>query len=657
LVRVVRRVAQDRLRLAPRTGLRHVRDVRGTIVVGGIALCGLARAEYSLPPPQPPVSQAGWALYDRYCLACHGALGDGAGPAAPWLAPRPRNFQHGAFAWRTTASGSPPTREDVVITILYGAPGAMPAFGDVLSPGELDQLVDVVQAYTPGTPFARTRTRHAALAKAGDAGRGAQLWTARGCARCHGDGGQGDGPAAATLTDAAGEKAPPYDLTRVLLRRPRAPDGDREAIADSIAYGLDGTAMPGNPSLGPEALADLVAYVDSIRAHGAAPENAWPIPARAIEADRAAFPRFDGGTWPGRGDSDDAVLFGGPIEPQGPPSATLAPAEASLSEQQCARCHAKQAREWTDTIHAQATAPGVVAQLPSMAGAQVAACQRCHAPLAEQRTDLPLRAQGVTCSACHVRWWTRFGPPRVASSLIPIGGYPLREQAIYERGDFCLPCHQLPARDAVDGRPLLDTYREWLLGPYMRRGVQCQHCHMPNREHTWKGVHDPDTFRQGIRVEAIAARTRDGVVSVRARVWNQGAGHFLPTTPTPAAWLRVELIDAHGAPIAGARADKRIGRAIAFVDGAWQVREDTRIPPGESLELAGAWTDGRVAEAASARVTVEVHPDDYYEGFYRTKLAGTLSADERAPYEAALARATGSHYVAYTRDVRVTIAP
>jgi len=144
---------------------------------------------------------------------------------------------------------------------------------------------------------------------------------------------------------------------------------------------------------------------------------------------------------------------------------------------------------------------------------------------------------------------------------------------------------------------------------------------------------------------------------VRARVWNQGAGHFLPTTPTPAAWLRVELVDARGEPIAGAKAEKRIGRAIEFVDGAWHVREDTRIPPGENVELAGAWRDGRTADAASVRVTVLVHPDDYYEGFYRTKLAGKLTDDERAQYQAALVRATASHYVATTQDARVTIVP
>jgi len=199
---------------------------------------------------------------------------------------------------------------------------------------------------------------------------------------------------------------------------------------------------------------------------------------------------------------------------------------------------------------------------------------------------------------------------------------------------------------AVEGRPLLDTYREWLTGPYMPRGVQCQHCHMPGREHTWKGIHDPETFRQGYRLETITARGRAGVVSVRARLWNVGAGHYLPTTPTPAAWLEVELVDRAGKPIAGAKASRRIGRDIVSKPSGWVVREDSRIPPGGSLEVAAGWKNGRVAEATHVKVTVRVHPDDYYARLYRNRLEGELTEEARADYQAALERAIGNQYVA-----------
>ena len=170
-------------------------------------------------------------------------------------------------------------------------------------------------------------------------------------------------------------------------------------------------------------------------------------------------------------------------------------------------------------------------------------CRRCHTPLAEQRDDRTLGHEGVTCASCHVRAWGRNGPPNVAPSLASLPGYPLTEMSIYERSDFCMACHQLPPRTAVAGKPLLNTYKEWLEGPYMRRGIQCQSCHMPNREHQWLGVHDRDTFRQAIRLAVTATRS-GGVVHVTAELANIGAGHDLPTTTTPAAWLRIELLDA-----------------------------------------------------------------------------------------------------------------
>jgi hypothetical protein len=198
----------------------------------------------------------------------------------------------------------------------------------------------------------------------------------------------------------------------------------------------------------------------------------------------------------------------------------------------------------------------------------------------------------------------------------------------------------------VNGTPLLNTYREWLEGPYMRRGIQCQHCHMAGREHTFRGVHDPQTFRQAISVSAISRRTA-GEVHARARVTNVGAGHMVPTTPTPAAWLIIELVDRAGRAVDGARTEQRIGRHIESRKGNWFELEDTRIAPGASLELAGAWTSGRVDEATGVRVTVRVHPDDFYEGFYRQKLSRRLDPEARALFEEALATALAARYVAF----------
>ncbi|HEX4449390.1 MAG TPA: c-type cytochrome [Kofleriaceae bacterium] len=564
-----------------------------------------------------PHDLPGWSRYEQLCVACHGSRGDGLGPAAAYARGEPRDFTRGAFEWRTTPFGAPASDADLARTIRLGARGtSMPAFGDVLGERDIAEMIAIVRAFAPnvGTP------QHAIALGVEPAAttNGAAIWARAGCASCHGDDGRGNRALA----------SPPYDLTREPLHRPResdAPADRRRAAAWSIATGMTGTAMPGFAQL---SAADLWALADRVVELGA---NAHD--------DRMAMgsAKLAIGTWPGS-DPDEATMFGSAVPPQGPPPASLAPAEASLSARQCARCHAKQAREWQPSLHAGAMSVGYRARLAD--GVDPTNCARCHAPLAEQRSDKPLAAESVQCAGCHVRAWTRRGPAGVAPSLVTLPDYPFTPSPIYDRADFCMTCHQLPPSSAVAGKPLLNTYKEWLEGPYMRRGIQCQSCHMPDREHTWLGVHDPATLRQAYRLDARA--TRDGdAIRVDVELANIGAGHDLPTTATPAIYVIVELLD--GTRTVG-RFAQRIGRDI-YWDGSWHERSDTRIAPGESLKIARAWH----GHATAARVTVEAHPDEYYEGLYASRLGANPLASSL--YGAALQKARGSHYIAETREI------
>ncbi|MGE0395129.1 MAG: cytochrome c [Kofleriaceae bacterium] len=637
-----------------------VLGVKIFVVTAGV----IAVAAWTWPAARPsPRALPGWSLYDRLCVACHGADGDGLGPAAPYTWGRPRSFSLGDYKWRSTPIGEPPTDEDLRTTIRFGAPStSMHAFD--LAPAQLDELVAVVKSFAPAQLRSTSTRVSLGAPPAVDAEEGAVLWRRCGCVSCHGDDGKGQGPAAinapsSTPASASSPKTslasmPPYDLTRTPVRRPRATDtpaARREAIAMSIATGLSGTSMPGYAGTLTDAqiwaLADHVLAIGdrggAYDARGRRDRSA--LDAASIELDRAA--RIMAGTWPGRG--PEAVVFGQPVAPQGPPPSTLAPAQASLSAKQCGRCHAKQVTEWTGSIHSLAAGPGLLGQIDhALPPNEAASCRRCHAPLAEQATDLALRSEGIQCAGCHVRQWTRHGPPNVSPSLLPLPGYPLQTLELYERGDFCMTCHQLPPRTAVNGKPLLNTYKEWLEGPYMKRGVQCQHCHMPNREHTFKGIHDRETFRQGFELFAHAVRKAD-TTTVLAEIVNVGAGHYLPTTPTPAVHVTIELLDAKGALVASST--YAIKRGIYFDGKAWHETSDTRIPPGETRSIARAWKNTR--RATQARVTVEVHPDAFYEVIYAQRLKGKVNAAQVALYQQALATAVGRRYVAETRTFSI----
>lgn len=94
---------------------------------------GSAQAATKPGNPMPDVTkeflEKGRGIYFQRCSFCHGLLGDGEGPAAKYLDPRPRDFTLGTFKFRTTQSGELPTNEDLFRTISRGLLGtAMQAF-------------------------------------------------------------------------------------------------------------------------------------------------------------------------------------------------------------------------------------------------------------------------------------------------------------------------------------------------------------------------------------------------------------------------------------------------------------------------------------------------------------------------------------------------
>lgn len=577
--------------------------MRWLVVAAVIALSGAPIAVHADAhvdaKPRP-----GRALYDRHCAPCHGLTGDGLGPAA-WLSWRtPRAFTRGLYKWRSTPVGQPPLVDDLKTTIRFGAPGtSMPGFAGVLSEADLDQIIDVLRDMSPSAFVPATKRITLGPPPPTNPARGDELWTKL-CKACHGTG-TSDGMSAFALS------VKPYPYAKDPIHRPRGGDDLRTAIAKSIATGIAGTPMQSYAQYLPEA--DIWAVADHVVALNATSRvRANGFDTEQIELDRAS-PR-PAGVWPGAS-SDEVGVFGSiAIPPQGPPPSALAPAQASLEADRCARCHASQMREWIPSRHHGSMSPAVRALTALAEPAERATCARCHAPLAEQADPrASLRNEGITCAACHIRTWTRVGPVAVSASLLPIASYPKQGLAMFERADVCAACHQLPPREAVNAKPLQNTYKEWLDGPYMKRGVQCQHCHMPDRAHAMPGIHDRTFVRAALGIVARATRHGDQV-DVVAELHNAGAGHYLPTSATPMLEVTIELVDAHGNVIPGGRIATRLGRDVyRDPSGTWHERSDTRIAPGGTASVVRAWSGGRTAGAARVRVSVVVMPDAFYE--------------------------------------------
>ncbi len=90
----------------------------------------------------------GAAVYGKYCVQCHGASGDGAGAAAQYLDPRPRDYRRGVFKFTSTPYGTKPLRDDLLRTVRKGAKGtAMPSFA-LLPNEDLQAVIDYVLVLT-----------------------------------------------------------------------------------------------------------------------------------------------------------------------------------------------------------------------------------------------------------------------------------------------------------------------------------------------------------------------------------------------------------------------------------------------------------------------------------------------------------------------------
>lgn len=371
-------------------------------------------------------------------------------------------------------------------------------------------------------------------------------------------------------------------------------------------------------------------------------------------------------------DRDAEVFFADywrrPIPPQGPVPASFSELEASLKPEACGSCHEAQYRDWKESFHAKAMGPGPWGQIIDLMRQSPndgVFCMTCHAPLSEQMPqsanfDPQLQLQGITCAACHVRQNTRFGPPEAASSSST--SYPAgtanhggaKRTPYFERAQFCKDCHQFDPENSllVNGKPLQDTYREWQNSVWGRSGVACQNCHMPDRRHLWKGIHDAEWVRGGVRVEAslqpMGAKAED-IWQVGIEVVSVAVGHKFPTYVTPKVFVRAALVDQAGKVLPGTQKEKVIGWDARFVGGEWKEFFDTRIPPGGKFQHAFGWARDR--RAKGIRAWVEVHPDHFYHvHFYPAYLtSGTLSPEGRRLIEKALEESGESTYVLFDK--------
>lgn len=291
-------------------------SLAGLLVLLSLTVAQTAQAQDRVPPgmvvwetagaeqaeESPELLAAGAALYGARCAICHGKRGDGEGPAAQFMASKPRDFRRGIFKFAAAKRDGLPSDRDLFRSITAGFPAyGMPsyrylsdddrwslvyqvkalvaagaeeqfrldaeAFDEEVDPDELREFVD---SWTrPGTPVSVPAEPKGADSDA--VARGRQLFQTDTyqCARCHGPDGTGDGPSAKDLEDDWGNPIRPRNYTLGLAYRKVALR--RQDVVQLILLGIPGTPMPSNSrpsdsSQGTRDAWDIAAYVEHLTA-------------------------------------------------------------------------------------------------------------------------------------------------------------------------------------------------------------------------------------------------------------------------------------------------------------------------------------------------------------------------------------------------------
>ncbi len=239
------------------------------------------------PAPQTEINyqlaREGRFVYESHCVTCHGPRGDGKGELAKDLPIKPRSFKEGWFKFRSTPYDKLPTEDDLRRTITGGLSGTAMGMFNQLTEAEVTALIEYVRSlsrrwrkeenYAPPLTFPEPPAwvQNEKLVKDHAAQGRTTFLTV--CAACHGEKGDGSGPAGQALKDGWDQPIKPADLRQPHLRCGDAPSD----IFRILTTGMTGTPMLSFAStLSEEQRWDLAAYVVSLRPAASAGDAAAP---------------------------------------------------------------------------------------------------------------------------------------------------------------------------------------------------------------------------------------------------------------------------------------------------------------------------------------------------------------------------------------------
>ena len=203
----------------------------------------------------------GAEVYRLRCIPCHGVNGNGKGIHAARLSVPARDFTKGVYEFRSTPSGELPTDLDLFLSVSRGVHGTAMIPWSWLPEPERWAVLEHVKGFSPrfreegaGEPVTLPdpppETPELVV-------RGEEAWRRNGCAKCHGETGEGDGPSAPTLRRDGGRPIRPLPFSGGRFLR----GSSLRDLWLTLVTGLDGTPMPSYATASADEIWALAAWV------------------------------------------------------------------------------------------------------------------------------------------------------------------------------------------------------------------------------------------------------------------------------------------------------------------------------------------------------------------------------------------------------------
>ncbi|MCT8335130.1 cytochrome c554 and C-prime [Leptospira sp. 85282-16] len=367
-----------------------------------------------------------------------------------------------------------------------------------------------------------------------------------------------------------------------------------------------------------------------------------------------------------------------PIEVQGIPPKHFTVLEKNLEPNACQTCHNKQFQNWKESLHSKSISKGFLWQKEILSSKEYQSCFQCHSPLPETKSELSTEFEtkeilnskhqnfpngisnpSILCASCHIRNQIRFGPPPRTNAKeksyinnLPHNGYIAKEE--FESSAFCKSCHESkPNGKRLNGKKLMEVYTEWENSPFAKQGIQCQNCHMPEREHSWKGIHDK-TFVQKSLLPTWKITEKNGTFHIQAELKSIGVGHRFPTYIIPKVYLRFYAILNHKSkPVL--LEESVIGRIVNT--NLTEEYLDTRIKPQMSHQVSIGY-DPKEKKVLKFLWEIEVDPDEQYvRQFEEQRLENDkkLNPESKKMLQESLLEKKNSRYLLFTLNWQVPV--